>query len=127
MASFWSSTSVEETKGAYRLKGGGLTAIIDSKTGFLQRVQRGSKTYSLTGGPRIPFGESKLIGVKVDGAKENSWARVMLSYTGDLKEVVWFIQNDGWLRCHYTYSTTITNDYFGVVFDYPESLVKKKC
>ncbi len=34
--------------------------------------------------------------------------------------------SDGWLQCDYTYTAEGTNDFFGVVFDYPENLVKSK-
>ena len=41
-------------------------------------------------------------------------------------KLVWQIRNDGWLQCDFTYTATGTQDVFGVVFDYPENLVKKK-
>ena len=43
-----------------------------------------------------------------------------------LKKVVWQLRDDGWLQCDYTYAAEGTNDFFGVVFDYPENLVKAK-
>ena len=43
-----------------------------------------------------------------------------------IKNVAWQLREDGWLRCDFTYAATGTNDYIGVVFDYPENLVKSK-
>lgn len=51
---------------------------------------------------------------------------IRAKFEGDLKEVSWSIRNDGWLICNYKYTATSTQDVFGVVFDYPENLVKKK-
>ena len=48
------------------------------------------------------------------------------SFDGSLRRVVWRLRSDGWLQSDYTYSVSGTNDYFGVVFDYPENLVKGK-
>jgi hypothetical protein len=36
------------------------------------------------------------------------------------------VNGNGWNECNYTYSATGTNDFLGVVFDYPEDLVKHK-
>ena len=41
-------------------------------------------------------------------------------------KLVWQIRQDGWLQCDFAYTATGTQDVFGVVFDYPENLVKKK-
>ncbi len=48
------------------------------------------------------------------------------NYSGDLKSIVWWIHQNGWLQCDFKYTATGTQEVFGVVFDYPENLVKKK-
>lgn len=48
------------------------------------------------------------------------------TFDGDLKKIAWIVRSDGWMVCNYTYTATGTNDYFGVLFDYPENLVKHK-
>ena len=45
---------------------------------------------------------------------------------GTLGKVDWQFRDDGWLQCKYTYTATGTNDAIGVLFDYPEQLVKRK-
>ena len=40
--------------------------------------------------------------------------------------VSWRVRNDGWLHCCYKYAAAGRQDFFGVLFDYPEQLVKKK-
>jgi Glycosyl hydrolases family 2, TIM barrel domain/Glycosyl hydrolases family 2, sugar binding domain/Glycosyl hydrolases family 2/Beta galactosidase small chain len=86
--------------GVIELKGKGLVARIDN--GELIEVERNGKKFSLSNGPRI--------------AATNSI----------LKKVSWQLRGDGWLQCDYTYAAEGTNDYFGVIFDYPENLVKSK-
>ena len=40
-------------------------------------------------------------------------------------KLVWQLREDGWLQCDYSYTVTGTQDVFGVMFDYPENLVKR--
>ncbi|HEU6447983.1 MAG TPA: glycoside hydrolase family 2 TIM barrel-domain containing protein [Verrucomicrobiae bacterium] len=86
--------------GMMELEGKGIDAQIEN--GELVSVERDGKKFSLANGPRI--------------ATTNSV----------LKHVSWKLRDDGWLQCDYTYSAEGTNDFFGVVFDYPENLVKSK-
>ena len=88
--------------GVIELKGKDLVVRIDGGTGGLLEVKCGGKKISLGNGPRL--------------ATTNS----------ALKKAVWQLRDDGWLQCDYIYTAEGTNDYFGVVFDYPENLVKHK-
>jgi hypothetical protein len=40
--------------------------------------------------------------------------------------VFWRVNGNGWINCDYTYTASGTNDFFGVLFDYPENLVTHK-
>jgi hypothetical protein len=86
--------------GPAELKGGDLVAQV--KDGELITIERDGRKYSLCNGPRI--------------AATNAV----------LKDISWQLRDDGWLRCDYNYTAEGTNDFFGVVFDYPESLVTSK-
>jgi hypothetical protein len=97
-AEYFSNTN----SGAIELKGRDIIARIDGKTGKLLEVERGGKNFSLKSGPRL--------------ADTNSV----------LKNVSWQLRDDGWLQCDYTYAAEGTNDFLGVVFDYPENQVKSK-
>ena len=92
---------VEKHSGVRELLQAGVTVKI-SDTGALLTVERSKKKLSLNAGPR-------LVGTNAAFTK-----------------LVWQIRKDGWLQCDFTYTATGTQDVFGVVFDYPESLVKKK-
>ncbi len=84
------------------LSQGGVIARIERKTGTLLSVERKGKKFSLNGGPRLAM------------------------TNGTLTKLVWQMRKDGWLQCDYTYTAKGTQDVFGVVFNYPENLVKKK-
>jgi hypothetical protein len=79
-----------------------VVARIETKTGALLAVEKEGKKFSLSGGPRL----------------------VMTNAV--LTKVIWQIRKDGWLQCDFAYTATGTQDVFGVVFNYPEHLVKKK-
>lgn len=84
------------------LRAGGLKAIVDGRSGRLVAIERADKTFSLNTGPRL--------------------AVTNAAFT----KLVWQIRQDGWLQCDFSYTATGTQDVFGVVFNYPENLVKKK-
>ena len=109
---------------ALALKAGGLTVRISKATGLLASVQRGGQTFSLTNGPRPVVGEAKLTSqaTSVDGSDYVVTER----FSGNLESVIWRLRGNGWLQCAYTYDATGPQDSYGVVFDYPEPLVKKK-
>jgi hypothetical protein len=43
-----------------------------------------------------------------------------------LRQVVWRLRGDGWLQCDFRYVASGPQDFLGVLFDYPEMLVKRK-
>jgi Glycosyl hydrolases family 2, TIM barrel domain/Glycosyl hydrolases family 2, sugar binding domain/Glycosyl hydrolases family 2/Beta galactosidase small chain len=86
--------------GTTELKGSGIVAQV--RDGELLSVEKNGKVFSLGNGPRI--------------AATNAV----------LKTVSWTLREDGWLQCDYVYSATGTNDFCGVLFDYPENLVQAK-
>ena len=86
--------------GAMELTGAGITARIEN--GELVYVARGDRKFSLCNGPRVALTNSVL------------------------KKASWQLRADGWLRCDYVYSAEGTNDFCGVLFDYPENLVQHK-
>jgi hypothetical protein len=84
------------------LQAGEMRAFISGKTGTLLAVEKQGKRFALNGGPRL--------------------AMTNAAFT----KLIWQIRKDGWLQCDFKYTATGTQDVFGVVFDYPENLVKKK-
>jgi hypothetical protein len=89
-------------RGVREMKSKDLVVRLDGETGGLIGVDRAGKKFSLANGPRPA------------------------AINATLKKVAWQLRNDGWLQCDYTYAAEGTNAFFGVTFDYPESLVKAK-
>jgi len=86
--------------GTGELKGKDIHAWI--KDGELVEVERDGKKFSLQDGPRV------------------------VGTNATIREIYWTLRDDGWLQCDYSYAASGTNDYFGVTFNFPESMVKSK-
>lgn len=113
-----------ETNGVIAITTGELTATFGKDSGLLLGVQRGGQTFSLANGPRLAVGSAKLQEIHFDDDGPDAF--VSAKFDGDLKSVFWRVNGNGWINCDYTYSAEGTNDYFGVLFDYPENLVTHK-
>jgi Glycosyl hydrolases family 2, TIM barrel domain/Glycosyl hydrolases family 2, sugar binding domain/Glycosyl hydrolases family 2/Beta galactosidase small chain len=113
-----------DTNGVIEVAAGELTATFSKQTGLLLGVRRGAQIYSLTNGPRLAVGSAALR--KIHFAKDGPDAFVAAKFDGDLKEISWRVNGNGWIDCDYTYRAKGTNDFIGVLFDYPESLVRHK-
>jgi hypothetical protein len=116
--------TASETANALEIKTGNLTVQFSQQTGQLIAAQRGTQKFSLANGPRLATGEAKLASLtkKTDGVD----CVVTATYTGDLKSVTWRVRGNGWVQCDYIYTAEGPKDFLGVVFDYPEQLVKHK-
>jgi hypothetical protein len=101
-----------------------LKIAVSKKSGLLSSVELGGSIISLNNGPRLAVGKSELKEVCLD--KGGDSPVVTARYSGDLKQVVWRLHNDGRLECDYSYTAVGKLGYFGMLFDYPEKLVKNK-
>jgi hypothetical protein len=107
------------------VKAGGLNVSFSKQTGLLTGVQRDEQTFSLTNGPRLATpGEATL--KKIEFTDDGPACVVSAKFDGNLKSISWRVNGNGWINCDYTYTAEGTNDFFGVVFDYPENFVKAK-
>jgi hypothetical protein len=117
------ATAVERL-GVIEASAGETTMNFDKQTGLLTSVHRPKQNFSLTSGPRPAVGDATL--TSIEQVQEGSDIVLKETFSGGLKSVTWRLHGNGWLQCDYTYTATGTNDYFGVLFDYPENLVKHK-
>lgn len=113
-----------QTNGVITVTVGELTATFSEQTGFLSGVQRGSQKFSLTNGPRLATGSATLRDIHF--TEDGPDVVVAAKYEGDLQSVIWRVNGNGWFNCRYTYTAHGTNDFLGVLFDYPENLVTHK-
>lgn len=112
--------AVSETDRGIEIKTDSSTVTISKQTGLLAGVSG----YSLANGPRPAVGNATLRSIAVK--TNNVFAIVTALFDGALQKVIWTVRKDGWVICDYTYAATGTNDYFGVLFDYPETLATHK-
>lgn len=122
--SFPYSLKTKYSKNAVRVSAGDVALTISTKSGLLSQVAVGRGQISLGNGPRLVGDNSILKRIQI--TNDALGIRVTSLFEGDLAKVTWLIQSDKHIICDYTYRATGTQDVFGVVFDYPENLVKKK-
>jgi hypothetical protein len=87
-------------------------------------VQRGAQLFSFTNGPRLAVGSATLRSIRFDDDGPDAF--VSAKFDGDLKSILWRVNGNGWINCDYTYAAEGTNDFIGVLFDYPENFVQHK-
>ncbi len=116
--------TANETNGLITVTAGDLTTTFSKTTGLLVGVQRGAQTFSLANGPRLAVGDATLREIRF--TDDGPDAVVTAKFSGDLKSIVWRVNGNGWVNCDYTYIARGTNDFLGVLFDYPENLVRHK-
>lgn len=115
---------ISESATTIHVQAGDLSVSFDRQTGRLNGVKRGRQDYSLVNGPRPAFGPASL--TQVTARITNHQAVIHAVYSTGLKDVVWRINADGWVQCDYSYPARGEQDCFGVLFDYPEKLVRRK-
>lgn len=113
-----------ETADAVEIKSGDLRVKISKQTGWLTEVSREGENFSLNQGPRLAVTNSTLKSFRAE--QDGPDYIVSTKFEGDLKSILWRICGNGWVRCEYKYTATGTNDFLGVLFDYPEDYVKGK-
>ncbi len=116
--------SARDTADRLVVNNGHASFTFSKTSGMLLSSESGLQKFSLTNGPRATVGSSvlKSISTRMDGHD----CLVECLFAGSLKKVSWRITPDNWLQCDYTYTAQGSMDYFGIVFDYPESQVKSK-
>ena len=103
---------------------GELTASFSEQTGFLTGVQRGAQNFPLANGPRLAVGSATLRDIHF--TEDGPDVVVAAKFDGDLKSILWRVNGNGWIQCTWTYAAHGTNDFLGVLFDYPENLATHK-
>ena len=106
------------------IKAGDLAVTISKDTGLLYKVARGAQIFSLATGPRPANGAAAP--TKFEHKAETNGYIVNVTFAGDVTSLTWRVQSNGWVRCDYKLTATGTQDFFGVVFNFPEAQVKKK-
>jgi hypothetical protein len=114
-----------ENEDSFNVTTASLAISISKVTGMIENVDRGGHHFSMTNGPLLTSGKSKLISIEADQS-DPGVISIAADYDGPLKEVVWIIYEDGWIECSWFGTSDEKHDYFGVTFDYPEEKVRGK-
>jgi hypothetical protein len=103
---------------------GELAVTISKDTGLLYKVARGAQVFSLATGPRPANGAAAP--TKFEHQADATGYAVRIAFAGDLTTLDWRVQSNGWVRCDYRFTANGPQDFFGVLFNYPEAQVKRK-
>jgi hypothetical protein len=103
--------------------GGWLRVKFGRQTGLITEAWNDERKFSFAG-PRLVSGTGTL--KNIQRTNDAGDVVVVATYDGDLQQLVWRVRSDGLVLCEYTFRSTGSNESAGVVFDYPENLVKKK-
>lgn len=111
-----------ETDSLVTLKTNGIGVTFNKKSGKLVGLKNDkSAAISFKNGPVMVSGNAVFSGLKY--FSEGDSYVVDVSYTGDLQNVRWKMNPNGWLEMTYQYSLNGKFPFTGISFNYPEGLV----
>lgn len=109
-----------ENDSLYTLKASGIAVTFSKKDGKIRKVTNDlGLPIPFSNGPVLVSGNAKLESIQpVKGDKSYS---LEMSYSGDMKKVVWTMFSSGWLAMDYEYQVSGEQMFTGISFDFPES------
>jgi hypothetical protein len=103
----------------------GKTALRVSKsTGLLAGIGKGRRNLSLANGPRLAGGDTRFKTARL--TEDRGAAAITAEFEGALEKVQWQLLPGDWIACSYSYLASGPQDFMGMLFDYPETLVRSK-
>lgn len=118
------ATSVTETDTTFSLQGGGITIVVNKKTGLLVSSQSdapGISNLSFTNGPVFTHGSSIVKNSR--SYKEGKAVVIEYAWEGALTITKWTMQPNGWVSLEYEYRLNGSFPFAGVSFSYPENFM----
>lgn len=117
-----SKASVSETGNYIVVTSGNSTVKFDKTTGLLAEVSTSGKTTSFRNGPSFEGINAKFKELKFRTEAE----KVIVEAEYETKprcDVRWTVLPGGWLQLDYNYRPSGSSDFWGISFNYPDSLV----
>jgi hypothetical protein len=111
-----------ESTTAFTVTAAGTTFTFSKTNGQLSQVAAGGKVFALRNGPSLSVGSATL--ATISGEQRGADYVIRATYTGNLAELVWRVQGNGWLALDYRYSLSGSYDFFGIDFDCAEEHVE---
>ncbi len=116
------TVTASEAADQLTLSAGGVSVVLNTKTGLLQGVKNAKNTISLTNGPVLIDGDAVFKSIRHYDTLGTHVAEAM--YDGKFRfNVVWTMYPSGWLKLSYRYRPGVTLETPGITFDYPEKAV----
>lgn len=116
------SATAAETDSTYVLTGGGISVILNKKTGLLQGTKNvANDNLSFAKGPVLVRGNAAVTGAKQ--YKDGDAQVVEFTWSGNMKTTRWRMAGSGWVSLDYEYELNDTCAFAGVTFSYPENFV----
>jgi hypothetical protein len=113
-------TELIESDSIYTLSASGIAVSFNKRGGVICKVTNDlGLPIPFGNGPVLVSGAAQLSNIKpVKGTKSYS---LEMTYSGDLKKVIWTMFSSGWLAMDYEYLVPGEQLFTGVTFDFPES------
>ena len=113
-------TELMETDSLYTLKASGIAISFSKKDGKIRKVTNDlGLPLPFGNGPVLVSGNARLESIKP--VKNDKSYSLEITYSGDMKKVVWTMFSSGWLAMDYEYLVAGEQKFTGISFDFPES------
>ncbi len=116
--------TLTEADSVVTLSSNGIEVRINKRTGMLAGVKSawlGLETLSLSDGPVLTQGDFSINRVTLDQDSESP--SISFQCEGDMKNIKWTMQANGWIRLDYEYQLNGSYPFAGVSFSYPENYI----
>ncbi len=111
---------LQENDSTCTLKASGIAVTFSKKDGRMTKVTNDlGLPLPFGNGPVLVSGNARFEGIRP--VKNDKSYSLEMTYSGDLKKVVWTMFSSGWLAMDYQYQVADAQKFTGVSFEFPES------
>ena len=110
----------QESDSTCTLKASGIAVTFSKKDGRITKVTNDlGLPLPFGNGPVLVSGNARL--ESINPVKSDKSYSLEMTYSGDLKKIVWTMFSSGWLAMDYQYHVADAQKFTGISFDFPES------
>ena len=109
-----------EIDSLFTLRASGISVSFSKKDGKIRKVTNDlGLPLPFSNGPVLVSGNARL--ESIQSKKDDKSCSLEMSYSGDMKKVVWTMFSSGWLAMEYEYQVAAEQKFAGISFGFPES------
>ncbi len=113
---------LSETDSSISLSANDISITLSKNSGELTRVRNNSRRVtSFRNGPVLCAGSSDF--ESISHSREGKKYSIEVTYSGDMKSVLWTMHPSGWVEMEYSYGLSGSYNYAGISFDFEEGNV----